>query len=193
MSNPFELLSLWIVQERQQGAPNPQQAILATATEDSIPHSRVVAIREIKKQQLIFFTQNNTRKFLELMKNPATSMTFWFELSQREVMLDGTTVPLSAEENNLYWQDYPREAQIRFYSYAATSSQPIMDKLQLENKRKIITADYQNKQLPLNPFYAGFKFTPKRIVFYSYRLDELSDVFEYSYAENQWQQQLLSP
>lgn len=122
MTNPFELLKTWLQEERDGGAPNPQQAVLATAAQQTAPHARVVAIREITENGLLFFTQRGTRKVQELQDNPHATMVFWLELQQRGVIVEGSVVPLSAEENGHYWQSYPREAQIRFYSYAPTST-----------------------------------------------------------------------
>lgn len=193
MINPIEQLNIWIDEEYHQGAPNPRQAVLSTATKESIPHARVVAIREINEQGLLFFTQKGTRKVEELMVNPHASLTFWFELLQREVIIEGIVEPLSHKENGRYWQAYPREAQIRFYSYAATSSQPISSKHQLEEKKKRIEVNYQDKPLPMSEFYCGFRIKPTRMVFYAYRTDELSDVIEYHCVDNRWIKTLLSP
>ena len=90
--DPIEHLRQWLQNERTAGAPNPQQAVLSTATIDAVPHSRVVAIREIDAQGLLFFTQRDTRKVAEMSINPAVSMTFWFELLLREVIIDGTVL-----------------------------------------------------------------------------------------------------
>ena len=193
MINPIQQLNLWINEERHKGAPNPQQAVLSTATKESIPHARMVAIREISEQSLLFFTQKGTRKVTELLTNPIATLTFWFELFQREVIIEGSVEALLPEENERYWQTYPREAQIRFYSYAASSSQPISSKHQLEKKKKDISANYTDKPLPMNEYYCGFRIKPARIVFYAYRTDELSDVVEYQCVDNRWIETLLSP
>jgi pyridoxamine 5'-phosphate oxidase len=87
----------------------------------------------------------------------------------------------------------PREAQIRFYSYAATSAQPIATKNELEEKRKAVAIQYQDKPLPISEFYCGFRIKPVRIMFYAYRTDELSDVIEYQWVNNCWTESLLSP
>ena len=126
---PIEHLSQWLQDERSAGAPNPQHAVLSTAKRDAVPHGRVVVVREVSDQGLLFFTQRNTRKVAEMNANPSASMTFWFELLLREVIIDGVIEALSESENEQYWQDYPREAQIRFHSYAPTSAQPIRDKV----------------------------------------------------------------
>jgi pyridoxamine 5'-phosphate oxidase len=193
MIAPIKQLNKWIDEERHKGAPNPQQAVLSTATKESIPHARVVAIREISEQSLLFFSQKGTRKVGELITNPIATLTFWFELLQREVIIEGVVESLLPEENEKYWQTYPREAQIRFYSYAATSSQPIISKHQLEKKKKDITVNYKDKPLAMSEFYCGFRIKPARMVFYTYRTDELSDVVEYHLVDNSWITRLLSP
>lgn len=194
MMNPIHLLKTWLDDEKKLGVPNPQQAVLSTATTTAVPHSRVVAIREITEESLVFFTQKGSRKVRELLNNPVASFTFWFEMSSRETILEGSVTPLSQEENKKYWQEYPREAQIRFYSYAETSSNPIESKEILEIKKRQIEHEYQNQSLPVSEFYYGFRFKPQRIVFYSYRTDELSDVMQYVYQEQgRWSRQILSP
>lgn len=190
---PIEHLTQWLQNEHSAGAPNPQHAVLSTANRDAVPHCRVVAIREMNDQGLLFFTQRNTKKVAEINMNPFASMTFWFELLSREVIIEGVIEPLTEVENEQYWQNYPREAQIRFHSYAPTSAQPIRDKQELEEKREQIRQQYTNQPVPLSPLYCGFRLKPTRFIFYAYRSDELSDVFEYAYTNNEWIAQVLSP
>lgn len=193
MLAPIELLSNWLNDEKQAGAPNPRQAILATCTKSALPHARVVAIREMDERGLLFFTQQGTRKVNELIGNPYATLTFWLELFQRQVILEGLATPLTEAENLNYWISYPREAQIRFYSYAPTSSQPIQNKEVLENRKKQIEHEFTGKDLPFSPYYRGFRLKPSRILFYAYRIDELSDVFEYRDNNGVWVKQWLSP
>lgn len=109
------------------------------------------------------------------------------------MIVEGVAELLLSEENIRYWQTYPREAQIRFYSYAATSSQPISNKQELEEKKKSIAVAYQDKPLPMCELHCGFRVKPARMVFYAYRTDELSDVVEYRWVDNGWIKRLLSP
>lgn len=190
---PIEHLNQWLQDERDAGAPNPQQAVLSTATRDAIPHSRVVAIRETNAQGLLFFTQRETRKVTEMRENPSVSMTFWFELRCREVIIEGLIEALSEAENEHYWHSYPREAQIRFHSYAPTSAKPIQNKQELEEKRRFIQEQYTGHPVPMSPLYCGFRLKPSRFIFYAYRSDELSDVLEYTSLHDEWTTQHLSP
>lgn len=191
---PLQLLQQWIKEEKDHGAPNPQQAILSTATKEGIPHSRVVAIREITPQGILFFTQKGTRKVTEIADNPRASLTFWFELLQKEVILEALIEALSEGENKAYWSTYPRIAQLRFLAYAPTSSQPIDSKQILEDKKLFIEQEYKDQELPYTPLYCGYRIIPSKFTFYEYRTDELSDVSQYVLQENsQWQKQVISP
>jgi pyridoxamine 5'-phosphate oxidase len=191
---PIHLLEKWIKEEKDKGAPNPQQAILSTATTEGIPHSRVVAIREITPQGILFFTQKGTRKVTEIAENPRVSLTFWFELMQREVILEALIEALTEEENKAYWSNYPRIAQLRFLAYAPTSGQPIDSKQMLEDKKSAIEQEYKDQELPYTPLYCGYRIIPTKFTFYQYRTDELSDVSQYVLHENsQWQKQAISP
>jgi pyridoxamine 5'-phosphate oxidase len=191
--NPMDLLMLWLEEERAAGASHPQHAILSTNGADRHPHGRVVAIREIQAEGLIFFTQKGTRKVEEMTVCPNVTLTFWHERLARQVIIEGIVEFLPQSENERYWNTYPTWAQIRFCSYAATSGQPIIDKQVLEDKKREIEEGYKERSLPMSEYYCGVYVRPKRLVFYAYRLDELSDVCEYQQIAGSWVKSLLSP
>ncbi len=192
-TNPIIELSLWLASEREAGAPNPSHAVLSSTSLDGAPHSRVVAIRAISDEGILFFTQKRTRKVSELKNNPQVSLVFWLELLHREVIIEGKALFLSQSETKNYWDSYPQWAQIRFLSYAPTSMQLIENKEILEQKRQKIENSFLNKSIPLSPEYCGFRIQPERMVFYAYQQDELSDVWEYVLKNNEWNVQRLSP
>ena len=158
-----------------------------------MPHSRVIAIREITDDELIFFTQQGTRKVKELDENPLISLNFWFELTQRQVIIEGKAQALSSSENQSYWSSYPRFAQLRFCAYAPTSSQKIDSKKQLEDKKTKFEALYKENEVPMSSFYCGYRIQPENFLFYRYRIDELSDVLKFERNKNSWEQFLISP
>ena len=190
---PFIQLKQWLDEEKAKGAIHAGHAILSTTSIAHQAHGRVVAIREISEESILFFTQKRTRKVEDIKRFPKVNLTFWFERMAREVMIDGEAHFLSEAENKQYWDAYSREAQIRFCSYAPTSGLAIDNKQLLENKRINIEQNYQNKPIPLSEEYLGITVTPKRFVFYSYRLDELSDVEEYERGERGFVKRCLSP
>lgn len=81
----------------------------------------MVAIRKIHLSGILFFTQRDTRKVSELVVNPRTAMTFWFSLQQRQVCIEGKSIPLEDTANKFYWNTLPRDRQLCFSPYVPIS------------------------------------------------------------------------
>jgi pyridoxamine 5'-phosphate oxidase len=191
---PTNQLGQWLNEENIAGVANPSQAVLSTCTKTAVPHSRVVAIRDITEEGLVFFTQRGTRKVEELALNPSVSLTFWFEVTQRQVIIEGVASPLSESKNQAYWSTYSKFAQVRFCAYAPTSGQIINSKKTLEKKRKLIEQEYEGLDIPISSFYCGYLIKPSSYTFYAYRADELSDVSKYlKNKDSIWEHALISP
>lgn len=190
---PVQLLTNWIEEEKSLGAGNAQHAVLSTQGIETHAHGRVVAIREITQDWILLFTQKKTRKVQEIKNNKKVALTFWFERHCRETIIEGEAGFLSEQQNINYWNTYPHWAQVRFCSYAPTSGEVIESKDVLEKKRLKIEQDSKNIALPYSPDYCGIFIKPKRFVFYSYRVDELSDVWEYQTNDSGFVKKRLSP
>ncbi|KTD04452.1 pyridoxamine 5'-phosphate oxidase [Legionella geestiana] len=193
MNNPISTLIAWIEEERQRGAPDPQHAILSTTTSNAAPHGRVVSIREIDEAGFIFFTKKGSRKEQEITENPLISLTFWFELYEREVMIDGQAQALSTKQNQIYWQTKTPDSQIKFCSYSQSGSNRIENRDQLEENRTNLKEEYGTKPLPMPERYCGFKIIPFRMVFYTHKEDAFSDVSEFILIDRTWRKSWLSP
>jgi len=191
--SPIERLNLWLTEEEQAGSPNPYHGILSTATQEAVPHARVVAIRQITEEGLLMFTQKATRKVTEMTENPKFSLVFWFPLHQREAVLEGEVEALTEAENRQYWDGLVRERQLRFCSYAPISSQPISSKAELAVRQTETELQYEGQPVQMSPYYCGFRLLPERVMFYATRTGELSEVIEYRRANAEWVEQLLSP
>lgn len=190
---PFNQLKNLLKQEKQLGVSEPECAVLATVTPEGIPHSRVVAIREIEIESLLFFTQRSTRKVTELQQNRNATLNFWLAMQQRQVILEGNADPLSHKENQTFWSNLPRERQLRFSSYAPTSGKVIEDQTVLEERKAELLIQFADQAIPMSEHYCGFRFTPHTIYFYTIGGTTFSEVIRYSKIDGHWQQAFLSP
>jgi pyridoxamine 5'-phosphate oxidase len=187
------IMDHWLHTETQLGSTQAMTGVLSTATVNGVPHSRVVALRELDEKGALFFTQRISRKVEEVLKNPIASMTIWLPLSKQEIVLEGSVQPLSSNENQQHWESYPRESQLRFWAYAETSGQPISEPGVLDQKLKLLRDQYSEQTIPFSPEYCGFRLTPTRIYFYRYLTDRLSEVIEYLKGPQGWKKHYLSP
>jgi pyridoxamine 5'-phosphate oxidase len=190
---PFVKIQDWLNQEKQLGCAFSEHGVLAPSTSTAVPHSRVVAIREISAKGILFFTKRGTRKVVELQANPLASMTIWLALQQRQVTIEGEVVALSEFENESYWNNLPRDRQLRFCAYAPTSAQPISSLALLDENLIQLTELYKNKIIPCSPYYLGFRLLPARICFYTLGNEKFSEVIHYSLSTTGWPIQLVSP
>jgi pyridoxamine 5'-phosphate oxidase len=190
---PILKITEWLSKEKELGSPNPDRVILSTATQDGIPHSRIVAIREINENGLLFFTQKGTRKVSEIKENPIVSIVLWLPLQQRQVVLEGTSQELTADENKHYWETMSHDRQLRFSAYASTSGQKIKSIDQLEERYKTLSDHYNRMPLPTSEFYCGFRVEPTTICFYTLGTDSFSEVKRFVKQNGDWREEMLSP
>lgn len=190
---PFQKTKEWLDIEKSKGSTSPDCLVLATAARDAVPHSRIVAIKEITGSSILFFTQPSTRKALEMKENPVASATLWLPLQQREVIMDGTIQALTDEENESFWKQLPRERQLRFASYAPTSDQPIESLETLNQKQAELAARHPSGQVPMNNLYCGYRLEVHTFYFYTLSSDSFSEYVRFKRVAGEWQKQLLSP
>lgn len=190
---PIKKINEWLQKEKELGSEHPDRIVLATAGEGGTPHSRIVAIREITDEGILFFTQRGSRKTHELEENPYASMTLWLPLQQREVMVEGKVYALSHSDCELYWAKRPREAQLRFTAFAPTSGRQLesIDVLQAEYEK--LSKLYKDKDIPMCPYYYGYRLVPNAFIFYTLNDNGFSEVIKYTSHHHAWMEQLLSP
>ncbi len=190
---PIDKINEWLKLEKEMGSTNPDRVVLATVSAAGVPHSRVVAIREINNDGILFFTQKGTQKVAELKQQPIASMTLWLAMQQREIIFEGLVHPLSQKENQHYWSGMPHERQLRFAAYAPTSLQPIESIQVIDDKYADLKNAYQDKEIPMSEFYCGFRLVPDSILFYTLGVERFSEVIRCTRLDEGWEQQTLSP
>ncbi len=188
---PIGVIKNWISEEKELGSSYADSVVLATASAEGKVHSRVVAIREVTESGVLFFTQKRSRKAQDLSENSSASMTLWLPLKQREVVLDGFVEALSQSENQTYWEELPRERQLRFLTYKSGSPIESLNTLQVDYDN--LEKKFQHDTIPMDECYCGYRLVPNRIYFYTLGKETFSEVIQYSCADDNWQKELVSP
>ncbi len=191
--SPLIKVREWIEAERSLGSSHPDRITLATCSAEGTPHSRIVAIREISSDGILFFTQRCSKKVTELACNPQASMTLWLPLQQRQVIMEGVTYPLTHQENERFWKTVPREQQLRFSAYAPTSGQVIDSVSVLDEQLDALTKKFLGKEVPMSAEYCGFRLTAETLYFYTLGVNTFSEFVKYQKHQGSWNRQLVSP
>jgi len=125
-ANPLDLAAQWLAQARIDAAqPNPNAMVLATADGRGQPSARVVLCKEIAPEPgfILFYTNYESRKGLELRENPRAAVVFHWDHRHRQVRAEGQVVPLSDADNDAYFRTRPWQS--RLGAWASRQSEPI--------------------------------------------------------------------
>jgi len=188
--DPTAQLRAWLA-DAQEAAAQPEAMTLATADADGRPSARIVLLRGIDDRGVAFFTNRTSRKGEELRRNPHAALVLhWWELG-RQVRIEGTVEELSPDESTEYWSGRPRASQLA--AWASPQSQPIADRSELDARVAEAEALFGEDDVPLPPFWGGYRVVPESVEFWTHNDDRLHDRIRYSRTADGWHRQRLAP
>jgi len=188
--DPLVALRTWL-REAEQTALRADAMTLATATADGRPSARVVLLRGIDERGLVFFTNRASRKGAELLENPRAALVFhWWDLG-RQVRAEGAIEEVGQGESEAYWATRPRESRIA--TWASPQSQPIGGREELDALFASAQARFGDGDVPLPPFWGGYRVTPETVEFWTHRENRLHDRVRYVRSEAGWLRERLAP
>ena len=188
--DPTAQLRAWLA-DAQEAAPQPEAMTLATADADGRPSARIVLLRGLDDRGVVFFTNRTSRKGEELRRNPHAALVLhWWELG-RQVRIEGTVEELSPDESTEYWSGRPRASQLA--AWASPQSQPIADRSELDARVAEAETLFGEDDVPLPPFWGGYRVVPESVEFWTHNDDRLHDRIRYSRTADGWHRQRLAP
>lgn len=190
---PFDLLARWVEDAVRGGQAEPNAMALATAGADGRPSSRMVLLKSLDGEGLVFYTNRGSRKGRDLAENPAAAATFWWDRLQRQARIEGRVVRLGDEESRAYFANRPYGSRIG--AWASRQSESIEDRAALEARAAELRARFpEGGDVPKPPFWGGYRIVPDRFEFWQGRRDRLHDRFEFLLDDGgAWEVRRLAP
>lgn len=161
--DPFQYFQNWY-QEALQTEADVDAMILATATPDGRPSARTVLFKKIANQQIIFFTNYDSRKAQELLANPNAAIVFYWPTLYRQVRMEGVVQKIPRAESEAYFASRPRDSQLAAWS--SPQSQVIKDHEFVLARFKENEKKFADQVIPCPEFWGGFQLMPTRIEFW---------------------------
>jgi len=191
LDNPIDMFAKWFEQAKDTGIVLPESMTVATATKDGRPSARVVLLKSFDQDGFVFFTNYNSRKGGELADNPHAAIVFHWNILQRQVRIEGAIEKVSEQESLAYFHSRPRGSQLG--AWASHQSQPIDSRETLAATVKELEQKYAGQEIPLPPFWGGFRVKPSHIELWQGRSDRLHDRYSFDATATGWQRELLAP
>jgi pyridoxamine 5'-phosphate oxidase len=191
-ADPLTALAGWLAEARAAALFEPDAAALATSTPDGRPSVRMVLVRGLEERDLRFFTNYESRKARELAANPRAALAFvWGPPLRRQGRVEGSVERLSADESAAYFDTRSRES--RLGAWASPQSEPMADRATLDARYHEAAARLAGDEIPLPPFWGGYRVVPDAIELWQNRPNRLHDRARYERAGDRWTRMRLAP
>jgi pyridoxamine 5'-phosphate oxidase len=191
-TDPFALFDRWFGEARQAGLYLPESMALATSTATGKPSVRQVLLKAFDDRGFVFYTNYDSRKGAEIEQNPCAALAVHWPILQRQVRINGAVEKAAAEESRAYFDSRPRGSRIG--AWASDQSSVLRDREELEGKFRETQKRFPaGSDVPLPPFWGGYRVIPETIEFWQGRANRLHDRLRFTRDGDGWTIDRLYP
>jgi len=167
---------------------------IATVSAKNIPSSRMVLLKKINDDGLVFYTNFNSKKGKDLDSNKYIAVNFWWRELQEQIRIEGEVEKLSAEKSDEYFNSRPLKSRVA--AIVSQQSEKIESYEILQKEIDDLTEQFElNKENPTRPEHCGlYLVKPKSIELWKEGDFRTHQRQKYVKKENKsWESSFLSP
>ena len=181
----------WIQEAKEKGAGLPHALNLASVDQAGQPSSRMVLLKRLSDEGLVFFTDYEGKKGKEINNNSKVAMNFWWAKTDKQIRIEGRCKKVSEEESDDYFHSRPRGSQV---SAAASRQSETLDSYEsLLEKAKQIESDNEGKKINRPERWGGYILKPTLFEFWINQENRLHKRDLFILKKEGWEKSLLSP
>ncbi len=189
-ADPLKQFDQWLHEAIRAELPEPNAMTLATISKENRPSTRPVLIKGYDERGIVWYTNYESRKGIELAGNPWAALQFhWVEL-ERVVRIEGKVEKVSDKESDDYFKSRPFDHRIG--AWASPQSQVIASRSVIEKAAGKFSAEYP-KDPPRPKHWGGYRLKPELWEFWQGRKSRLHDRLRYRLESGRWTRERLAP
>jgi pyridoxamine 5'-phosphate oxidase len=190
-ADPIEMFERWLRQAVEAGVHEPNAMVLATATPEGGPSSRMVLLKGVGPDGFVFYTNHASRKGAELAANPRCALLFPWHPLERQVRIEGAAAPIPDDEVEAYFRSRPRGAQLG--AWASDQSRPVASRSALAASYARVQERFGEGPVPVPPEWGGYRVRPEVVEFWQGRPSRMHDRLVYRRRGDRWTTERLAP
>ncbi len=165
---------------------------IATVDQKNQPSSRIVLLKKISDEGLVFYTNYKSRKGKEIELNPKVAVNFWWRELKKQVRVEGIIEKASEEDSDNYFNSRPLKSRVS--AIISNQSSTISSYKDLTNQIDNYL-DQNDESSIKRPDHCGlFIVIPNAVEFWQERDNRTHERLKYILEDNQkWSSHLLSP
>ena len=189
-ADPIQQFERWLGEAIKAEIPEHNAMTLATVGSNLRPSTRIVLIKDFDERGIVWFTNYQSQKGVELAGNPFAALQFhWVEL-ERVVRIEGIVEKVDAATSDQYFNVRP--LQSRLAALASPQSTRLSGRAELE--ANMDKACQQYGENPIRPeHWGGYRLVPDRYEFWQGRRNRLHDRLAYEREGASWTRSRLAP
>lgn len=191
LSDPVGQFEKWFEEALKAEVLEVNAMTLATVSESGRPSQRVVLLKGIENGKFVFYTNYQSAKGRELLKNPFCSLNFFWAELERQVRVEGLAARVSEERAAEYFKIRPRGAQIG--AWASPQSAVVESRELLEARYRDMEKRFEGKEVPKPHQWGGYEVEPYLFEFWQGRPNRLHDRILYLKRDKEWTINRLAP
>lgn len=189
--DPITLFGRWFGNAGASDMLLPEAMTLATASRDGAPSARMVLLKAFGPDGFDFYTNYGSRKARELEENPRATLVFHWPVHQRQVRIEGRVERTSTDTSAGYFRTRPRGS--RLAAWASRQSEEVEGREALDAQFQEQRDHFEGQDVPLPPFWGGYRLRPEVIEFWQGRINRLHDRIVFRRTGDGWQRARLQP
>lgn len=189
--DPLKQFENWLNEAIEAKVNEPTAMVLATATPEGVPSSRVVLLKALSDDGFGFFTNYSSRKGEEIAINQKVALLFHWPELERQVRIEGVATRTSAQVSDEYFHRRPFES--RLSAVISNQSQVVPDREYLEKLWEGQQFKSIENMIDRPSFWGGYRIEPFRIEFWQGRSNRLHDRILFSREGAGWVISRLAP